>query len=261
MTPEATRRFVGRVETSALDQAMAEGSGAIVLSGHFGNWEIGGVLMRRLTPFPLSVVARAEASPAVARLRQQCAPRWRSTRSKSVTMSRPRCASASGCRRTRVVAMLIDRHLGKDSVEVSFFGRPTKFLRTPALLAALSGAPLVPCFVYRDEGRLAVECGPLIRVSSTGDRRRQRSRATQQVATLLEQHVRRHPQYWYQFYPFWTGATSTARRSKPKRAVGNGHRLARVVRPDAWAIDADRRLGRGSGAAFVIGALRLMSIS
>ena len=88
---------------------------------------------------------------------------------------------------------------------MSFFGRPTKFLRTPALLAALSGAPIVPCFVYRDEGRLAVECGPLIRVSAGGDADANVRHAVQQVATLLEQHVRRNPQYWYQFYPFWTG--------------------------------------------------------
>ena len=47
MTPEATRRLVSRLETSALEQAMAEGRGAILLSGHFGNWEIGGVLLRR----------------------------------------------------------------------------------------------------------------------------------------------------------------------------------------------------------------------
>ena len=72
--------------------------------------------------------------------------------------------------RNEVVAMLLDRYYGKDHVEVSFFGRPTGFLRTPALLAALADAPLVPCFVYRDGDGIAVECGPIIRVSSIGDR-------------------------------------------------------------------------------------------
>jgi KDO2-lipid IV(A) lauroyltransferase len=205
MTPEATRRLVGRIDRAALDQAMAEGRGAIVASGHFGNWEIAGVLMRRLTPFPLSVMARSEASPAVARLRQQ----MRRTLAIDTIEVRQHVETALRIRerlqKNEIVAMLIDRNLGKDSVEVSFFGRPTKFLRTPALLAALSGAPIVPCFVYRDEGRLAVECGPLIRVPAEGDADANVRHAVQQVATLLEQHVRRNPQYWYQFYPFWTG--------------------------------------------------------
>ena len=34
-----------------------------------------------------------------------------------------------------IVAMLLDRHLGKDRVEVTFFNRPTPFLRTPAMIA------------------------------------------------------------------------------------------------------------------------------
>ena len=86
---------------------------------------------------------------------------------------------------------------------MSFFGRPTKFLRTPALLAALTEAPLVPCFVYKDGEGIAVECGPLIRVSSAGDRAANVQRATQNVASLIEAKLRRHPHYWYQFYPFW----------------------------------------------------------
>ena len=105
--------------------------------------------------------------------------------------------------KNEVVAMLLDRHFGKDYVDVSFFGRQTGFLRTPALLAALAGAPLVPCFVYREGDGLAVECGPLIRVRPDGDRDTNVREAIQAVATLIEAHGRRHPHYWYQFYPVW----------------------------------------------------------
>ena len=42
-----------------------------------------------------------------------------------------------------LVAMLLDRELGKDRVDVTFFGRPTWFLRTPAMIASLSGAPML----------------------------------------------------------------------------------------------------------------------
>ena len=113
-----------------------------------------------------------------------------------------------------VVAMLVDRYLGKDHVQVSFFGRPARFLGTPALLASASGAPLVPCFVYREAGgKFAVECGPAIYVSADGDREANVQRATQQMASIMEDHIRRRPQYWYQFYPFWSAQQDVAVRT------------------------------------------------
>ncbi len=203
LTQEATRQLVTRFDTTALQEAMAEGRGAIVLSGHFGNWEIGGVLMRRLTPFKLSVVVRPEPDEAVGRLRH----RMRANLGVDTIEIRRHVETALQIRerlqRNEVVAMLLDRHYGKDHVEVSFFGRPTGFLRTPALLAALADAPLVPCFVYRDGDGIAVECGPIIRVSSIGDRAANVQRAVQHVATLIEAKLRQHPHCWYQFYPFW----------------------------------------------------------
>ncbi len=42
----------------------------------------------------------------------------------------------------RIVAMLMDRHVDRDRVAVTFFGRRAFFLRTPALLGYLTGAPL-----------------------------------------------------------------------------------------------------------------------
>ena len=191
---------------------MADGRGAILLSGHFGNWEIGGVLLRRMTPYALSVVARPEASPAVHRLRRE----MRTKLGVGTIEVRQHLETALHIRgrlqKNEVVAMLLDRHFGKDYVDVSFFGRPTGFLRTPALLAALADAPLVPCFVYREGNGLAVECGPAIRVASDGDRDANVREAIQAVAAQLEAHGRRHPEYWYQFYPVWPERASLERR-------------------------------------------------
>jgi KDO2-lipid IV(A) lauroyltransferase len=190
---------------------MAEGRGAILLSGHFGNWEIGGVLLRRLSSHTLSVVVRAEVSRAVHRLRLE----MRSKLAIDTIEVRHHLDTALRIRdrlkRNEAVAMLLDRHFGKDFVDVDFFGRRTGFLRTPALVAALTGAPLVPSFIYREGGRLTVECGPLIRVRSDGDKDANVREAIQTFAALLEAHGRRHPEYWYQFYPVWPAEPLTSR--------------------------------------------------
>src|SRR6478672_2754003 len=59
-----------------------------------------------------------------------------------------RVLSANG-----IVAMLLDRHIGRDRVEVEFFGRSTPFLRSPAMIGYLSGAPLLPAFMVRQPDR------------------------------------------------------------------------------------------------------------
>ena len=95
----------------------------------------------------------------------------------------------------RVVAFLVDRHVGKDRAEVRLFDRRAFFLRTPALMAWMSGAPLVPTFVYRDaDGVLVVESGPRIDVPRDGDRDQRTQQATQQVAEAFEARIRQYPQ-------------------------------------------------------------------
>ena len=61
----------------------------------------------------------------------------------------------------------MDRHMGRDRVKVRFLGRDAWFLRTPALMAFLSGAPLVPCYIERTEnGRFSVAPGAPIVVAN-----------------------------------------------------------------------------------------------
>jgi KDO2-lipid IV(A) lauroyltransferase len=209
------RRKISRLDTDAFHVALERGRGAIALSGHFGNWELAGVLLRRLTNFPLAVVAMREPDAEVSRIRYDL----RAAMGIETIEVRRHFETAIKVRQllqqNRVVGMLLDRHFGRDFVAVRFFGRPAYFLRTPAMLAYFSGAPLIPSFVYRDaDNRLVVECGPAIDVSRDGDRDRTIADATQQVAAIIERHIRERPQYWYQFYPFWRSQAEVP-REKP----------------------------------------------
>jgi len=64
------RRWASFDETR-LDAALARGRGVILVGGHFGNWELGGIALRLLRPTPMAVVAKSEASPAVGAIRRR----------------------------------------------------------------------------------------------------------------------------------------------------------------------------------------------
>src|SRR5436190_12601913 len=54
-----------------LDAALKQERGVIVVGGHFGNWELGGVALRMLNGCPVTVVGKPEASAAVGAFRRR----------------------------------------------------------------------------------------------------------------------------------------------------------------------------------------------
>jgi KDO2-lipid IV(A) lauroyltransferase len=111
-----------------------------------------------------------------------------------------------------IVAMLLDRHLGRDRIDVTFFGRPSGFLRTPAMIGYLSGAPLLPAFMIRQaDDRFVGLLGDPIVVDSTKPTEDAVQAATQAFAAQLEDRIRANPQLWYQFYPYWRSADGAQR--------------------------------------------------
>jgi KDO2-lipid IV(A) lauroyltransferase len=186
-----------------LRDALALGRGAILVTGHFGNWEAGAVLMKALQ-VPLTVVAMPEPDPNVNRIRH----RVRRELDADTIEVRQSLDTALQIRRRlaegRAVAMLMDRHVERDRVPVTMFGRRTHFMGAPALLAYLTGAPLVPIFLVREgRGRFRARPQAPIFVDRAGDRDEQVRHAAQCVATLLEREIAARPECWYQFYRYW----------------------------------------------------------
>lgn len=193
-SPEVMARFT---------TLLAEGRGIILVTGHYGNWEMGSLTVRALD-LPLTVVAMAEASQAVNRIRLEMRERLGvetiEVRQSFETPLKLRRALAEN----RVLALLMDRHLDRDRVAVDFLGRRAWFLRTPALMAYMTGAPLLPCVIERiGPQRFRIVNEEPVWVSRDGDREANIQAAAQRVADALAVRVRARPDLWYHFYRYW----------------------------------------------------------
>lgn len=204
MDRETLARRVHEFDDTRFAAVLAEGRGVIVAGGHFGNWELGGVALRRLRDVPLTVVGRPEASPFVGQLRQ------RMRESLGIETIEIGQALDTALRIRRIlesngaVALLLDRHLGRDRVNVEFFGRTAGFLRSPAMIASLAGSPILPSFmIRRPDGRFSALCGETIRVDSSLPVEDGVRQATQAFASQLESRIRENPHLWYQFYSYF----------------------------------------------------------
>jgi KDO2-lipid IV(A) lauroyltransferase len=204
-TDDAQQLFeVSPADMDLFRHLLSRQRGIILVTGHYGNWEIGSVFMRRVLGIPLTVVAMAEASEQVNRMRREI----RASLGTDTIEVRKSLDTALQIRRrlaeNGVVAMLMDRHLGRDRVQVSFLSRQAAFLGTPALMGYLSEAPLLPCFIERrGPGRFSIQPGEPIFVSRELPRGEAVHTATQAFAAQLESRIRAHPHHWYQFYPYW----------------------------------------------------------
>ena len=193
-------------DRTALERVRRDGRGFLLVTGHVGNWELGAVTLRGhgLTP---SVVGQPELDPDVEAmrlgLRKRLGVESIDIGSSTATAFRVRAAVEAG----RAVALLVDRAYPEDQVMVSYFGRPTPFLRSPALLARFCKCEILPGFFLRspDGSYFNVWGTPVASdesLSPAEDARRIMSR----VAADLEGVVRAHPTQWFNFYRFWGGA-------------------------------------------------------
>jgi KDO2-lipid IV(A) lauroyltransferase len=185
-----------------------QGRGAILVTAHFGNWEAGGLLMARALKLPLTVVAMREADDTVNRIRsdirRQIGIETIEVRQSLDTPLKIRAALAQ----KRFVALLVDRHMGRDRVPVTLFGRRTWFLRTPLLIAALTGAPLAVSSIERSgPGRFLATMGAPIAIPAGASKEDWIPQAAQRIADEIAERVRARPECWYHFYRYWDAQT------------------------------------------------------
>ena len=72
LPPQQARDLFVASEThrQVFTDLLAEGRGIILVTGHYGNWEIGSILIRDALQLPLTVVAMTEANPEVNQARR-----------------------------------------------------------------------------------------------------------------------------------------------------------------------------------------------
>ena len=206
MTPAQFSAIVASENADVLDPLLAQRRGVILVGAHFGNWELGGVALRHFKNCRLAVVGRPEPSPGVGAIRRRLRDHFGIESIEIGHMLETALVMRRTLAANTVVAMLIDRHYGRDRLDVTFFGRQTPFLRTPALIAKMSGAPLLPASMIRQpDGRFVGWFGTPVYVDDqqAGDEALQR--ATNLVAAQLEGQIEANPHLWYQFYPYWKG--------------------------------------------------------
>jgi len=186
-----------------IDQALAKGKGALILTAHLGNWEMGGVFLT-LLGYSLAVITARDFE---VRLHNYRIRLRHGHRIKVVTLDDTLASSLAilnALKANDLVALLGDRDLLGKGIPVEFFGKKVHFPVGPSLLAYLSEAPLIPTFVFmNEEDRYTCLAEPPLELQKTGDRDADLAANAQRIARLVERYVRAYPEQWFTFYDFF----------------------------------------------------------
>jgi lauroyl/myristoyl acyltransferase len=201
-SPEELLAMVDPVGLELLEAARARGRGVVVVSAHFGFYDIA-VAWAGVKGYPITAVAevlrpRALFELFVAGREQRGAVRILPSKPGSQALRRLMDALAEG----RVVVLVSERDLGRRGVWVRFFGEKTTFPVGPGVLVSRSGAPLLAAVIYSAGNRYRLELEE-IPYELTGEEARDIPAIAQAIARSLEGLIRKAPEQWHLFSTNW----------------------------------------------------------
>lgn len=196
----------------ALDEALQGGRGAILLSGHFGNWEW---LARRVaaTGRPFAVLFREPGDPVLGeRLR-----RTRAAAGIEQIDHDDMRGAVRWLRKGQVLGIVMDQEPRKssDGVIAPLFGQPTMTHVGPFRLARMAGTPLLTFFCRATgRGRYRARLEPLP-ASEAADPETAMAEDAARFNARLEAAVREDPEHWMWMYKRWARIDRRARTERP----------------------------------------------
>ena len=187
-----------------LDRAIAEGRGVVLALPHSGNWDAAGVwLIERLGGPFVTVAERLRPESLYRRfvdyregLGMRILPLTGGERPSSTVLKEWLAGGGTAC-------LLVDRDLSGAGIPVTFFGRRTTMPGGPALLAAQTGAVLLPAVCQFDGAGWRFTVHPPVPVEGPGRLRDRVTGAMQQVADAFAATIAERPEDWHVLGRIW----------------------------------------------------------
>ena len=218
LSPARKAALVTVENIDAYVAAQAQGKGLLILTGHFGNWEV-------------ATIAGIQNYPEVKGrfhfVRRAIKPAWLD---RVVTRRFNRAGFGVFPKRGSLDAMLeklgagdaivfpFDQHAQPpDGIAIDFFGHPAWTFRSLAIIALATGAPVLPATSWRNPDGTHVlrfeEPLPAIECDDTGEAIR---RSTRAYNAKLEELVVRRPEQWYWVHRRWKTVEHKRRAASPR---------------------------------------------
>lgn len=199
-----TKKVVAVKNIEQVDAALARGKGAIILSAHIGNWELGGHVLSMLRNPIYAVVMTHQHAKINDFFRKQRTM----ANMKPIEIGMGLRACYNALKNNSLLAVLGDRDFTKKGIYINFFDKPALIPKGPAVLSYRTGAAIVPAFMIRqkDDTFVFVFEKPIV-PNSADDEDEAIKKLAKRYSQVIESYVRRYPEQWYMFRRVWNGCS------------------------------------------------------
>jgi len=188
--PHANREF----------EAKRAGKGTILLTAHFGNWELENIWTSCIG-MPLLVLVRDQK---MKRLNQYLTQLRESHGSRMVSKGMELREIIRGIHHNELIGLLGDQQGGKTGVPIRFMGRMTTAPAGPIQIPMRTGAKVIPVFIVRENGPYHTLCHEEeLRLERTGDEEKDLQINMQRYISILENFITRYPDQWHWLHKRW----------------------------------------------------------
>jgi len=200
LSDEYIREHVTVKNMECLTEVLKKQKGAIIVTAHMGNWELGGCVISKLGYPPIAV-----ALPHKERSVNELFNAQRTAEGMTIVPNNVAIRECiKGLKQNRLVALLADRDFNSSGEVVDFFGKKTIFPRGPAAFSLKTGAPIVPVFLIREKDDLFT----LIFEEAIFPPEKEHSKEDQidmikKYVSVIEDKVKQYPMQWFMFQRFW----------------------------------------------------------
>ncbi len=183
-----------------LEAVRAEGRGALLVSAHFGNWELMGAWLAA-SGYPVSFLVKTQSNAQVDRLQN----RVRERAGVGIIRTGPSIkAMVRALRDGQFIGLLGDQDAGRDGLFLDFLGRPASVFRGTARMAWRLRCPVVTGFIVRQsDGRHRLVISEPVHLDPAWDEDKALVELTRLHTQRLDTMVRKHPDHYFWVHRRW----------------------------------------------------------
>jgi KDO2-lipid IV(A) lauroyltransferase len=182
-----------------VEKSYAAGRGTILMSAHFGNWELTALAFSK--KYPMSVVVAKQSNRLVDNMLNKIR-----TLNGFCTISRDGMIFKSVLRalkENKIVAILSDQDAGKQGIFIPFLGRLASTPKGAALFALRAKCQLIIALgVRQNDGVMKIEFTE-VPMPNTGTEEKKLKIVNAFYSKKLEEVVRKNPEQWFWFHRKW----------------------------------------------------------
>lgn len=201
LDPKAVIERTTTVGWEDMEDALSLGRGLLLVTGHYGNWEIAAASVAA-RGIPIAAIVRRQGNRLVDERLQELR---RSLGVETIYQGDAPSRVPRILRRNGVVGIVGDQDARRKGLFVPFFGRPASTHRGPALFAMRLDAPVFSCIARRvstSEVKYEI-AGERVQYERTGDLDADVTALTTELAVRLEKQIRVAPEQYFWFHRRW----------------------------------------------------------